>query len=214
MIFFQTAVLLLSLAFPLSLAAYAHEGHQEPQQQDSTQIELVRKELPQDDTALALTQEARARCLDIAAQSAGDMEAAGPMHADDAAWMTDCVVNVFTDRMVETMHGFILFQGTEIYRHCTTGEMSGRMDNFGECMQPFDILIERVSAPCREAFGQETDTAHACIKLFNEKMLSKAGQMATDRKESTVAVNLNSLWYTLGAVLMISGALFLIYKRL
>lgn len=221
----KSFVLFLSSFLLIFPAVYAHEpGNEEParpsihmaggpEPQDPAQIELVREEPPQDDTTLSLMREARMRCLDLATQSAGNMIPAGQTNADDAAWMADCAVNAFTDLMVENMHGFILFQGTEIYRHCTTGERGGRMDNFGECMQPFDILIERVSAPCREAFGPETGTAHACIKLFNEKMLRRVDRMAADKKEPAT-VNLNELWYTLGAALLISGGMFLVYKRL
>ena len=193
-------------------AVHAHEGHEGPGTEEPAQAKLIREESPRDGAVLTFIQDARGRCFALAEQSPGNMAPAGQEVTQDAAWMSDCVANAFTDLMVETMHEFILFQGTEIYRHCTTGEMGGRMDNFGACMQPFDILIERVSAPCSEAFGRETGMTHDCIKLFNEKMLARVSQMAGGKERPEA--DLGMLWYTLGAAVLIACALMLIYKRL
>jgi hypothetical protein len=209
MVFLKSIVLCLSLIFILSPVVYAHEpGPAEPAHEKPMPEEFIREESAQEETELPLIQAAQARCIETGDSSPRGAMIAGPMVAGGE----ECLMDAFTDLMVEQTHEFILFQAQEILRHCTSEERSERMDNFGECMQPFDILIERVSAPCRKAFGAATKTAFDCVNAFNEKMLSKAGW--TTAEEGPSEVQLMGLWYTLGAGLLAVWGMVIVFKRL
>ena len=160
----------------------------------------------------SLLVKAQARCIET-----DDPSQRGPVGTDFSDEVSldsigNCLIEEFTNIAVEEMHEFIFFQGAEIYRYCTSGERDARMDNFEDCMQPFHTLIERVSAPCREAFGEGTKASYACLNVFNEKMLNRIKSL--ESKEQPSDVKITGFVFTLAAILLVALAMVVIFKKL